>query len=219
MNEILKEYLDIICMGILDDVIIYSQNLEEHVQHVRSILAVLRQHRLYAKIEKCEFHKPSMTFVGFLVSSEGIGMDPVKVSVVTEGPTPRSVKEVQSFLGFANFYRKFIADYSAIASPLTNLTRKVSKTVRFTWTPAAEAAFIPLQQAFISTPILQHFQPSKPLTIEADASDFALGCIFSQTSAARDLLPICFYSKKFTPAEFDYPIYDKELLAVVEAFT
>ena len=117
MNEILREYLDPICVGILDDVIIYSQSLSEHVPHVRSILEVLRQHRLYAKIEKCEFHKPSMTFVGFMVSAEGIGMDPAKVSAITEWPRPRSVKEVQSFLGFANFYRKFIQHYSAIASP------------------------------------------------------------------------------------------------------
>ena len=113
-------------------------------------------------------------------------MDPVKVSVVTEGPTPRSVKEVQSFLGFAIFYRKFIADYCAIASPLTNRTRKVNRPTKFNWTPAADAAFLQLQQSFTSAPIFQHFQPDKPLTIEVDASDFALGCILLQTSAAGD---------------------------------
>ena len=93
---------------------------------------MLRHHRLYAKIEKCEFHKPSMTFVGFMVSAEGIGMDPAKVSAITDWPRPRSVKEVQSFLGFANFYRKFIEHYSSIASPLTYLTRKAVKATRFT---------------------------------------------------------------------------------------
>ena len=89
-----ERVLDLICVGILDDVIIYSQSLAEHVPHVRSILEVLRLHRLYAKIEKCEFHKPSMTFVGFMVSAEGIGMDPANVSTITEWPRPRSVKEV-----------------------------------------------------------------------------------------------------------------------------
>ena len=122
---------------------------------------------------------------------------------------------MQSFLGFANFYKKFILHYSSLTTPLTSLTRK---GVRFTWSPAADAAFKQLQQSFTSAPVLQHFQPELPLTIEADASDFALGCILSQTSPAGDLHPVCFYSRKFTLAELNYPIYDKELLAVVEAF-
>ena len=215
MNDILREYLDLIAVGILDDVIIFSESLAEHVQHVRSILEVLRQHRLYAKVEKCEFHKDQMTFVGYLVSKEGIGMDPAKVSAILDWPIPTSVKEVQSFLGFANFYRKFIDSYSSLASPLTSLTRKA---VKFTWSVKAEAAFRALQQAFTSAPILLHFNPDLPLTIEADASDFALGCVLSQSSPTGDLHPICFYSRKFTAAELNYPIYDKELLAVVEAF-
>ena len=100
-------------------------------------------------------------------------------------------------------------------APLTTLTRKI---IRFTWFDAAAAAFRSLQQSFTTTPVLQHFQPALLLTIEADASDFALSCILSQPSAAGDLHPICFYSRKFTPAELNYPIYDEELLAVVEAF-
>ena len=122
MNDILREYLDLIAVGILDDVIVFSESLAEHVQHVRSILEVLRQHRLYAKVEKCEFHKDQMTFVGYVVSKEGIGMDPAKVSSILDWPVPTSVKEVQSFLGFANFYKKFINSYSSLASPLTSLT-------------------------------------------------------------------------------------------------
>ena len=215
MNDILREYLDLICVGILDDVIIFSETEEEHVVHVKQILDVLRQHQLYAKVQKCEFHKPQMTFVGYMVSQDGIGMDPAKVAAILDWPVPKTVKEVQSFLGFANFYRKFIKDYSAVATPLTTLTRK---SVAFTWSPAADAAFRALQQAFTSAPILRHFQPELPLTIEADASDFAMGCILSQTTPTGDLHPICFYSRKFTPAELNYPIYDKELLAVVTAF-
>ena len=125
MNDILREYVDLIAVGILDDVIIFSKSLAEHVQHVRSILEVLRQLRLYAKVEKCEFHKDQMTFVGSLVSKEGIGMDPTKVLAISDWPVPTSVKEVQSFLGFANFYRKF--SYYSLASPLTSLTRKAIK--------------------------------------------------------------------------------------------
>ena len=215
MNDILREHLDIICVGILDDVIIFSATEAAHVGHVKLILDILRKHKLYAKVEKCEFHKSQMTFVGFMVSQTGIGMDPAKVSAILDWPVPKCVKEVQSFLGFANFYRKFIKDYSAVASPLTTLTRK---SVPFTWSPAAAAAFQGLQLAFTSAPILRHYQPELPITIEADASDYAMGCILSQTSPAGELHPICFYSRKFTPAELNYPIYDKELLAVVEAF-
>ena len=215
MNDILREYLDVIAVGILDDVIIFSANTSEHVGHVRSILQVLRENQLYAKIEKCEFDKDEMTFVGYMVSKAGIGMDPAKVSAILDWPTPKTVKEVQSFLGFANFYRKFILHYSSLTTPLTSLTRK---GVKFTWSSKADEAFRALQQAFTSAPILQHFQPDLPLTIEADASDFALGCILSQPSLDGSLHPICFYSRKFTPAELNYPIYDKELLAVVEAF-
>ena len=99
-------------------------------------------------------------------------MDPAKVSAIPDWPIPNNVKEVQSYLGFSNLYRTFIHNYSSLASPLTSLTRK---TTRFCWTPQAEGAFTSLQQAFITAPILQHFEPTKPVTIEADASDYALG--------------------------------------------
>ena len=156
-----------------------------------------------------------MTFVGYMVSKEGIGMDPSKVAAILDWPTPKNIKEVQSFLGFANFYIHFILHYSSLTTPLTSLTRK---GVKFTWSSKADEAFWALQQAFTSAPILQHFQPDLPLTIEADASDFALGCILSQPSLDGSLRPICFYSRKFTPAKLNYTIYDKELLAVVEVF-
>ena len=138
LNDILREYLDIICVGILDDVIVFLATPAQHVKHVRIILEVLRKHQLYAKIEKCELDREEMTFVGFLVSKSGIGMDPAKVASILEWPTPKNVKEVQSFLGFANFYKKFILHYSSLTSPLTSLTRK---GVRFTWSLATDAAF------------------------------------------------------------------------------
>ena len=123
MQDILREHLDIFCVGLLDDVIVYSATPEEHVGHVRTILAILRQHQLYAKIQKCEFHKEEMTFVGYQVSKSGIGMDPAKVAAILDWPTPKNLKEVQSFLCFSNFYRKFIDHYNTLTSPLTSLTR------------------------------------------------------------------------------------------------
>ena len=142
-------------------------------------------------------------------------MDPAKVSAVLEWPIPTTVKKVQSFLGFANFYRKFINHYSSLTSPFTSLTRKAMK---FSRSPEADAASRALQQAFTTAPILRHFQLELPLVIEADASDFALGCVLSEPTAEGDLHPVCFYSRKFTAAELNYPIYDKEPLAVVAAF-
>ena len=124
MNEILREHLDLTAVALLDDVIIYSEDPQLHVTHVRAILQILRENQLYAKVEKCEFNKDHMTFVGYMVSKAGIGMDPAKVSAILNWPSPKSVKEVQYFLGFAIFYRKFILHYCALTAPLTTLTRK-----------------------------------------------------------------------------------------------
>ena len=122
MNDILREHLNIICVGILDDIIIYSADPAQHKKHVKTILQILRDNQLYAKIQKCELNRTKMTFVGYMVSQAGIGMDPAKVVAILAWPVPRFVKEVQSFLGFANIYRKLIRNYSALASPLTILT-------------------------------------------------------------------------------------------------
>ena len=149
-------------------------NTPLHVRHVRAILHILRDNKLYAKVEKCEFDKDNMTFHGYMVSKAGIGKDPAKVSAILDWPIPKSVKDVQSFLGFANFYQKFILHYFSLTTPLTTLCRKA---VKFTLSTEAGAAFRRLQQSFTSSPILKHFQLELPLSIEADASDFALGCI------------------------------------------
>ena len=117
MNDILREHLDVIAVGILDDVIIFSTTPAEHVLHVRSILEILRANKLYAKVEKCEFDKDQMTFVGYLVSKIGIGMDPAKVFAILDWPTPKSFKEVHSFLGFAKIFRKFTIPPSQPPSP------------------------------------------------------------------------------------------------------
>ena len=124
-------------------------------------------------------------------------------------PKPQSVKDVHSFLGFANFYRRFVKGYSTVACPLTSLTRKGAT---FGWTTEADAAFNSLKLAFTSAPVLQHFQPLQPLTLEADASDFGLGCVLSQPDPSGELHPVAYYSRKFIAAKLNYPIYDKELL-------
>jgi hypothetical protein len=142
-------------------------------------------------------------------------MDPRKVQTIVEWQTPSSVHDVQCFLGFANFYRKFIRNYSKIVLPLTQLTKK---NQAFVWTPEEDKAFTQLKEAFTSAPILAHVDPAKPFTIAADASDFALGSILSKPGEDGQLHSVAFHSRKFTAVEINYEVHDKELLAVVDCF-
>jgi len=143
-------------------------------------------------------------------------MDIKKVSAILDWPAPTTVKEVQSFLGLANFYRRFIKNFAKIAYPLNKLTRK---NVPFVWSKDANDSFELLKRSFTSAPILIPADPNSQFFVETDASNFALGCILSQVSSKDNKLhPIAFYSRAFTSAECNYPIYDKELLAIKTAF-
>ena len=213
MNDVLREYLDDFVVIYLDDVLIYSKNASEHRRHVRMVLEKLRQAGLYAKPEKCQFSVQEVAFLGYLISPHGIRMDPKKVEAVTSWPIPQSQHDIQVFLGFANFYRKFINEYSRVVSPLTALLKK---DVAFRWSPEAQKAFRTLKEAFTSAPILRHFDRSRPAILEADASNEALGGTVSQYDDDGVLHPCAFHSRKFTSAERNYEIYDKEMLAIVE---
>jgi hypothetical protein len=124
INNVLRKYLDVFVVVYLDDILVYSKTYEEHIQHVHLILTALRDANLRIKVEKTEFHKKEVKFLGYIVSREGLKMDSKKIEAITSWPKPTTVKEVQSFLGFTNFYRQFIKDYSKIATLLTNLTKK-----------------------------------------------------------------------------------------------
>ena len=214
-NDIFRDFLDIFLIIYLDDLLIYSKTQEEHDIHVRKVLERLRKYGLYAKLEKCSFDSEQVEFLGYTISSKGIFMDPAKVKTILEWQPPRSVRDVQCFLGFANFYRKFIWNYSKIVLPLTQLTKK---NQAFVWTIEADTTFTQLKEAFTSAPILAHIDPEKPFTIEADASDFALGSILSQPGKDGQSHPVAFHSRKFTTAEINYEVHDKELLVVVDSF-
>ncbi len=150
----------------LDDILIFSKDQKTHDKHVRLMLATLREHGLYAKLEKCEFDKSLVAFLGYVISPDGIFMDKSKVETIQCWATPSSVKDVQRFLGFANFYRRFIKGYSKITTSLTTLT---CKDKLFSWNPTAQAAFDTLKMAFTSAPILIHPDPAKPFIVETDA--------------------------------------------------
>ena len=211
VNEILQEYIDIFVIVYLDDILIYSNNEAEHIDHVIKVLQRLRENFLYAKLEKCEFHVTSVQYLGFIISPAGISMDPKKVSTITEWPQPSNIKAVRGFLGFANFYRRFIFNYSVIAVPLFNMLKK---DTAFRWTDACKSSFDNLKGRFITAPILGHFNPQSATTIETDASDYAIGAVFNQVGDDGLIHPIAFISRTLQPAEQNYDIFDKEMLAI-----
>ena len=142
----------------LDNILVFSSNWEEHTHHVRLVLTKLREYRLFAKSEKCEFDRTSVEFLGYIISPTGITMDERKVATITNWPLPTRLKEVQSFLGFSNFYRRFIDGFSTLMQPLIQLTRK---NIPFLWTPVADNAFDALKEAFLSALVLVHPDPSR----------------------------------------------------------
>ena len=166
-------------------------------------------------IKKSEFHVKAVEFLGYIVATDGVTMSTRKVDSIRKWKAPRSVKEVQIFLGFANFYRRFIENFSKICKPITE-TLKGDKQ-KFSWGRGQNIAFEKLKQRFTTAPILGHFYPEREMVIETDASDFALGAILSQFQDKR-LHPVAFHSRKLNSAERNYEIHDKELLAILEAF-
>jgi RNase H-like domain found in reverse transcriptase/Reverse transcriptase (RNA-dependent DNA polymerase)/Integrase zinc binding domain/Chromo (CHRromatin Organisation MOdifier) domain/Retroviral aspartyl protease len=215
VNDVLRDYLDDFVVVYLDDILIYSDTLEEHTEHVRRVLKKLDAAGIGLKLEKCAFDKQEVHFLGFVIGINGISMDPAKVAAIQDWATPKSVFDIQVFLGLANFYRRFVRNYSKIAIPLTTLLKKNTK---FVWSKSAQSAFDELKARLMSGPILRHFDPTKACVIEADASDYALGGVCSQHDEFGQLHPIAYYSRKLLPAEMNYQIYDKELLAIVCAF-
>ncbi len=150
MNDIFRDMLDRWVIVYIDDILIYSDTQEEHVRHVRSVLKRLLQHQLYVKAEKCEFHQTNTSFLGYIISQDGVSMDDKKVQAVLDWPQPQTVKELQCFLGFANYYRRFIRNFSSIASPLTAITKR--NTPRLVWPSEALQSFKELKARFTSAP-------------------------------------------------------------------
>ncbi|KAH0604570.1 uncharacterized protein H6S33_006947 [Morchella sextelata] len=215
MNDTLRTHLDDFCTVYLDDILIYSNSQEEHQRHVNIILDKLQAAGLHCKPEKCEFHVDRTEYLGYLISGEGVTMATDKTKAIQEWKTPTSVYDIKVFLGFANFYRRFIRDYSKVVSPMMNLLKK---DAQFVWTPAADHAFNQLKETFTTAPILKHFDPERACILETDASDFVAAAVLSQKDDQGILHPVAFYSHKMRPAECNYDIYDKELLAIVCAF-
>ena len=156
----------------IDDILIYSRTEQEHEEHLRMVLETLRKEQLYAKFSKCEFWLRRVSFLGHVVSEEGISVDPSKIEVIMNWERPRTVTEIRSFLGLAGYYRKFVQDFSKIAGPLTNLTRK---DVKFVWSEECEKSFIELKKRLTSAPVLGLPDGTEDFVIYSDASRKGLG--------------------------------------------
>ena len=218
INDVLREYLDAFCTAYIDDILIYSKSRKEHRIHVRKVLTALRDAGLQLDIEKCEFFVTETTYLGLIISNKGIRMDPRKVQTIKDLITPKNVKDIQAFVGFANFYRRFVKNFFAMAAPLIKLIKLTRKSVIFSWNQECETAFQRLKDAFMSDLVLMNFNPEKKIVVEVDASDWVVGVVLSQHDDEGILIPVAFFSKKHSPAEVNHGIYDKELMAMVRAF-
>src|SRR6266481_4243349 len=215
INEVLGDLMDVCTVGYLDDILIYSDSLEDHRDHVHEVLRRLCMAGLYANLKKCKFHMDTVEYLGFILSPKGLQMDPTKVSTIQDWPEPRKVQDVQAFLSFTNFYQRFIHDYSETTLPLNHLCKKST-----TWHFGVEEAkaFQNPKKAFGSTPVLAHWAPDLPMMVEMDTSDCAIVGILSVTTEDGEIWPVAFYSRTLQSAKQNYDMHNKELLVIYEAF-
>lgn len=202
-------------MVYIDDILVFTDTLEEHRRVVKEVLAIARQNKLAFKLPKCKWEREEIDFLGSIIGHSTIRMDPKKVTAVAEWPTPKTKKEVQAFLGFANYYRRFIRDYSEIAIPMTRLTGKTD----FVWERDQQEAFDLLKQTITSAPVLSIPSHEEEFRVKCDASDYAIGGVLSQLKSEDNLWhPCAFMSKTLSQPKRNYEIYDKEMLAVMSSF-
>lgn len=183
IQKIFHSYLDRFVVVYLDDILVYSRSRDEHEEHLRTVLQVLRENKLYAKLNKCAFYRTEIEFLGHVISADGVYMEKNKMQDIKGWPQPKSVHEVRSFLGLAGFYRKFIKNFSQISSAMTDLLKKDSK---FKWTERHQEAFESLKKAVSSAPVLIIPDPKLPFVVSTDASGYAIGATLSQDQGSKE---------------------------------
>ena len=209
MNRVCSPMLDRSVIVFIDDILVYSKTEQEHEQHLREILEILRREKLYAKFSKCDFWLPEVQFLGHVVNKEGIMVDQAKIDAVKRWEVPKTPSEVRSFLGLAGYYRRFIENFSKIALPLTRLTKKSEK---FVWGIEQQSAFKELRHRLCNAPILTLPDGVEDMVVYCDASHQGFGAVLMQ----RDKV-IAYASRRLKPHEMNYPTHDLELGAVVFA--
>jgi len=214
INRTLQSYFDICCIVYLDDVLIYSDSLEEDQKDVAAIIRAIRKQGMKLKPSKCEYHQPETEYLGFIINNEGVKVDSIKTAAIWDWKPPTNKRGIQEFMGFCNFYRWFIEGVSRTAKPLYDRTKK---DVKWEWGDKEQAAFNKLRQKLCSTPVLTYFKPGNPLLVETDASKYVCSDILSQHDEDGKWRPIAYRSKTMASAECNYDVHDKELLAIVQA--
>ncbi|KAL0541779.1 hypothetical protein IC582_021836 [Cucumis melo] len=207
MNQVFHEYLDKFVVVYLDDIVVYSMTMEEHRDHLQKVFQKLKENQLYVKREKCSFAQERINFLGHVIECGRIGMEEGKIAAIRDWTMPKSVSELRSFLGLANYYRRFVQGFSKRASPLTELLKK---DIHWNWDPECQAAFDGLKQAMMEGPLLGIADVTKPFEVETDASDYAFGGVLLQNGH-----PIAYESQKLNAVERRYTVSEKEMLAVV----
>jgi len=215
MDHTFRDYLNKFVLVFLDDIIVYSDTLEEHERHLRLALQRLRDQKLYAKLSKSALCQTEVEFLGHHVGRDGLRVMEDKIEAVRDWPVPTTMRELRAFLGLAGYYRRFVRGFSEIALPLTELTRNATHQ-RLQWGARQQLAFIQLKRALQTTPVLALPEPTLPYVINCDASGYAVGAVLQQDRGAG-LQPIAFMSKKLNGAETRYPVHEQELLAIITA--
>lgn len=208
MNRIFGKYLRKFILVFFDDILIFSKSLEEHKEHLEIVLALLRQHQLFAKLSKCAFAVHKVEYLGHVISGQGVSTDPSKIQAIADWNTPDSATKLRSFLGLAGYYRRFIKDYGVICRPLHDLLKKG----KFLWTERQQTAFETLKNALITAPVLALPNFSLPFILETDASGTGIGAVILQEGRA-----VAYYSSALCPRNAALSTYEKEALAIVEA--
>ena len=215
MTHILKPHINSFVLVYLDDILIFSRNKEEHLEHLEKVFSLLEQNDFRLRLDKCFFAKDKLNYLGHTISSAGLQPESSKIEAVKSWPKPQSVTQVQQFLGFCNFYRRYVKNFSQIAEPLYALTRKT--TTGFSWSAKCNAAFELLKQKLCTAPVLlvPTTGPSSQFVVTTDASKYALGAVLLQKDDKGKLRPCAYYAKTLKPEQTRYPTYDLEMLAVV----
>jgi len=209
MNRIFRPFLDKFVVVFIDDIFIYSKTQEDHIKHLRTILSILREKKLYVKLSKCEFWMKEVQFLGHVISMLCIAVNPSKVEVILQWECLKSVMEIRSFVGLAGYYRRFIEGFSKIVASLTQLT---CKDQPFAWTNRCEESFQMMKQKLTSAPMLIIPDTNKSFEVFCDASLQGLGCVLMQEKKV-----VAYASKQLKVHEKNYPTHDLELAGVVFA--
>jgi hypothetical protein len=209
MNSTLKPLLHKCVIIFFDDILVYSSSYEDHLQHLQQVFELLSKDQWLIKLSKCLFAQQSISYLGHVISAQGVSTDPSKIESMLAWPVPQDIKELRSFLGLAGYYRKFVQHYAILARPLTDLLKKGSL---FIWIVNHTAAFQALKQALVSAPVLALPNFSQPFQLQTDASDDSVGAVLLQ-----DGHPLAFVSKALGPRSRGLSTYEKEYLAILVA--